>query len=162
MLLPVYETLPLVFAIGAVTMCALRGKAHHKLTTIAALLIVLALATVGPQIRLFMPYITEIGFVTMIAALMTLPMDAFSRFLLYWTLAALFAYTMAGEKMPWLNVHIALPLSILAGRSIGSLISGLELRIDLPPLQRWAPAIAAWGAAAAAVLIFLFNGTSGP
>ena len=41
-------------------------------------------------------------------------MDALSRFLFYWTLAALFAFTLAGEKMPWLNVHLALPLSLLA------------------------------------------------
>lgn len=160
MLLPVYETLPLVFAVGAVTLCALRGKARHKLVTIAALLIVIALATVGARVPVIGAYRTEAGFVTVIAATLALPMDALSRFLLYWTLSALFAYTVAGEKMPWLNVHIALPLSILAGRSIGSLVSGLELRIDLPPVQRWAPVGGAWAAAAMAVLIFLFAGVN--
>jgi len=160
MLLPVYELLPLVFAAGAVAFSALKGKAHHKLIAIAALMVVIALATVGREIPLIGAYRTEAGFVTMIAAMLALPMDALSRFLLYWTLSALFAYTLAGEKMPWLNVHIALPLSILAGRAIGGLLSGMKLQVDLPPLQRWAPVAGAWGAAAMAVLIFLFVGTS--
>ena len=135
-----------------------RGKARHKLITLAALAIVIALATVGGQVPLVGPHRTEAGFVTMIAAMLALPMDALSRFLLYWTLSALFAYTAAGEKMPWLNVHIALPLSILAGRSIGGLVSGLELRVDLPPVQRWAPVAGACLAAATAVAIFIFAG----
>ena len=158
MLLPVYELLPLVFALGAVAFYALRGNARHKLISIAALAIVIALATVGGQVPVIGAYRTEAGFVTVIAAMLALPMDALSRFLLYWTLSALFAYTLAGEKMPWLNVHIALPLSMLAGRAIGGLVSGLELRIDLPPIQRWAPVGGAWAAAAMAVLIFLLAG----
>jgi len=158
MLLPVYELLPLVFALGAVAFYALRGKAGHKLITLAALAIVIALATVGDQVPLIGQHRTEAGFVTMIAAMMALPMDALSRFLLYWTLSALFAYTAAGEKMPWLNVHIALPLSVLAGRSIGGLVSGLELRVDLPPAQRWAPVAGACLSAATAVAIFIVAG----
>ena len=114
MLLPVYELLPLVFALGAVVFYALRGKTRHKIITVAALATVILLATVGGHIPLVGQHRTEAGFVTMIAAMLALPMDALSRFLLYWTLSALFAYTAAGEKMPWLNVHIALPLSILA------------------------------------------------
>jgi uncharacterized protein (TIGR03663 family) len=158
MLLPVYELLPLVFAMGAVAFCALRGSARHKLMTITALAIVIGLATAGRQVPFIGPYRTEAGFVVVIAAMLALPMDALSRFLLYWTLAALFAYTVAGEKMPWLNVHIALPLSMLAGRAIGSLVSGLELRLDLPPWQRWAPVAGACMAAATAVAVFVLAG----
>ena len=158
MLLPVYELLPLVFALGAVIFCALRGDSRQKLTTIAALAIVIVLATVGGQVPLIGPHRTEAGFIVVIAAMLALPMDALSRFLLYWTLSALFAYTVAGEKMPWLSVHIALPLSMLAGRSIGGLVSGLELRLDLPPWQRWAPIAGACLAAAMAVAVFVMAG----
>jgi len=158
MLLPVYELLPLVFALGAVAFCALRGNVRHKLITLAALVIVIVLATAGTQVPLVGPYRTEAGFVVVISAMLALPMDALSRFLLYWTLSALFAYTVAGEKMPWLNVHIALPLSMLAGRAIGSLVSGLELRLDLPPWQRWAPIAGACLAAAVAVAVFVVAG----
>ncbi len=160
MLLPVYELLPMVFALGAVAFCVFRGSTRHKVVTLAALMIVVALAAVGGQVPLLGPYRTEAGFVTVIAAMLALPMDALSRFLLYWTLSALFAYTVAGEKMPWLNVHIALPLSMLAGRSIGSLVSGLELRVDLPPWQRWAPLAGAWLAAALAVAVFVLGGVN--
>jgi uncharacterized protein (TIGR03663 family) len=160
MLLPVYELLPMVFALGAVAFCVFRGSTRHKVVTLAALMIVVALAAVGGQVPLLGRYRTEAGFVTVIAAMFALPMDALSRFLLYWTLSALFAYTVAGEKMPWLNVHIALPLSMLAGRSIGSLVSGLELRVDLPPWQRWAPLAGAWLAAALAVAVFVLGGVN--
>ena len=163
MLLPVYEFLPLVFALGTVVFCFLRGKRSQKLVALAALGIVFALAMVGAQIPLMGPYRTEAGFVTIIAAMLVLPMDALTRFLLYWTLSALFAFTIAGEKMPWLNVHIALPLALLAGRSIGRLISGLELRVAMPPLRRWAPlALATLSTALATGLFVLAGAESGP
>ncbi len=37
----------------------------------------------------------------------------------YWGLSSLFAYSFAGERMPWLTVHITLPLIILAGWAFG-------------------------------------------
>jgi predicted membrane-bound mannosyltransferase len=78
-------------------------------------------------------------------------------------LSALFALTVAGEKMPWLNVHIALPLALLAGRSLGSLIAGLEARVELPPLRRWAPlALATLSTALAAGVFVLAGAESGP
>jgi uncharacterized protein (TIGR03663 family) len=44
----------------------------------------------------------------------------------YWAITATFAYTYAGEKMPWLTVHIALPLILLAGWAIGKVIESLD------------------------------------
>lgn len=44
----------------------------------------------------------------------------------YWTITSILAYTYAGEKMPWLTVHIALPLILLAGWSIGRLIESVD------------------------------------
>jgi uncharacterized protein (TIGR03663 family) len=40
----------------------------------------------------------------------------------YWAITSLLAYTVAGEKMPWLTVHITLPMILLSGWSIGYLI----------------------------------------
>ncbi len=40
----------------------------------------------------------------------------------YWVVTSLLAYTLAGEKMPWLTVHIALPMILISGWSIGALI----------------------------------------
>ena len=36
-------------------------------------------------------------------------------FLLWWTVATWVIYTVAGEKMPWLTVHFALPMAMLTG-----------------------------------------------
>ena len=41
--------------------------------------------------------------------------------LLFWSVLSLAAYSLAGEKMPWLTVHIALPLLLAAGWGIGFL-----------------------------------------
>lgn len=41
---------------------------------------------------------------------------------LFWGLTALAAYSFAGEKMPWLTVHITLPLSLAAAWGIGFLL----------------------------------------
>ena len=49
--------------------------------------------------------------------------------LVFWSVSALFAYTMAGERMPWLTVHIALPMLLAAGWGFGYLV-------DRTPWQR--------------------------
>ena len=54
--------------------------------------------------------------------------DRFTRFLVFWAAATLIAYTLAGEKMPWLLVNISLPLIILAGRAINDLASNVPWR----------------------------------
>ena len=42
-----------------------------------------------------------------------------ARLLAWWFLAMLAALSLAGEKMPWLNVHLAVPLALLAGLALG-------------------------------------------
>ncbi len=49
----------------------------------------------------------------------------FPLFLLGWTALSWIAYTLAGEKMPWLLVHIALPSIFLAGWGAGRLLDGV-------------------------------------
>jgi len=41
----------------------------------------------------------------------------------YWSVTALVLYTFAGERMPWLTVHIALPLIMLSGWAYGRFLS---------------------------------------
>lgn len=41
--------------------------------------------------------------------------------LIFWSITSLLAYSIAGEKMPWLTVHITLPMILLSGWSIGYL-----------------------------------------
>ena len=44
---------------------------------------------------------------------------SFDVFLLYWLLLTLALLLMAGEKMPWLSIHLTLPIIMIAGRGLG-------------------------------------------
>lgn len=46
------------------------------------------------------------------------PLFVFS-FLIFFSVTALVAYSYAGEKMPWLTVHITMPMILLAGYAFG-------------------------------------------
>ena len=48
--------------------------------------------------------------------------DLFGRFLLFWAAVNLALFILASEKMPWLLVHVALPIILLAGRTAGHLV----------------------------------------
>ncbi len=44
-------------------------------------------------------------------------------FLLFWTVGAALLYSVAGERMPWLNDHIVLPMTLLGGWWLGRYVS---------------------------------------
>lgn len=46
--------------------------------------------------------------------------------LAWWAVSALFAFSIAGEKMPWLTVHITLPMILLTGWGLGQVIERLD------------------------------------
>ncbi len=52
----------------------------------------------------------------------------FPLFLLLWSLLSWVAYIYAGEKMPWLFVHIVLPHILLAAWGVGRWLDGLRWR----------------------------------
>ncbi|MGD2207614.1 MAG: hypothetical protein PVH17_12645, partial [Anaerolineae bacterium] len=54
--------------------------------------------------------------------------DLFDAFLIFWTISTLFIYSWAGEKMPWLVVHPALPMIVLTSRFAGDLLARLDWR----------------------------------
>ncbi len=47
----------------------------------------------------------------------TEPLLPIPAIFVFWTITSLIAYTLAGEKMPWLTVHIAFPMLLTAGWS---------------------------------------------
>ncbi len=47
-------------------------------------------------------------------------------FLGYWTITSLVLFSYAGEKMPWLTVHIALGMILVAGWAIGKLLDSVD------------------------------------
>ena len=50
----------------------------------------------------------------------------FPLFLAFWFIGALVAFSWAGEKMPWLVTHIALPGNLLAAWGLGRLIDSID------------------------------------
>ena len=56
------------------------------------------------------------------------PAPLFPLFLAFWFVGALVAFSWAGEKMPWLVTHIALPGNLLAAWAIGRMIDALDWR----------------------------------
>ena len=45
--------------------------------------------------------------------------------LLFWGISSLIAFSIAGEKMPWLTVHITIPFLTLAGAALGTYIDSI-------------------------------------
>jgi uncharacterized protein (TIGR03663 family) len=48
--------------------------------------------------------------------------------LIYWSVISLLAFSVAGEKMPWLTVHITLPMLLTAGFSVGFLVDRVRAK----------------------------------
>ena len=46
-------------------------------------------------------------------------------FIGYWAISTLLAYSFAGERMPWITVHITQPLILLAGWAIGHFVDSM-------------------------------------
>lgn len=44
----------------------------------------------------------------------------------FWIITSIIAYSVAGEKMPWLTVHIALPLILFTGWGLGQLVESIN------------------------------------
>ena len=52
----------------------------------------------------------------------------FVAFMLWWVATSWIGYSVAGEKMPWLTVHLALPMILLGAWLAGRLLEGIEWR----------------------------------
>ncbi|MBN1639949.1 MAG: TIGR03663 family protein [Anaerolineae bacterium] len=52
----------------------------------------------------------------------------FVGYLVYWTLSAWLIYSWAGEKMPWMLVHVVQPMIVLSGRFADDLLHGVDWR----------------------------------
>ncbi len=50
------------------------------------------------------------------------PRAPFLPFVIFWTCLALALYSWAGEKMPWLMMHIVVPMHLLGGWTLGRLL----------------------------------------
>jgi uncharacterized protein (TIGR03663 family) len=51
----------------------------------------------------------------------------FNMFCIYWWIMSLIVYSWAGEKMPWMAIHILLPMIILAAQMIADIIKSRDM-----------------------------------
>lgn len=160
---PAYEYLALLFAGPALLYFSLRGGPRSWLLT--------AMTTVALLFFFGADSFAENSAVTA-AQLAMLPLGAvalflavrgtiFERFLVFWTAATLVAYSIVGERMPWLSVHTALPLIVLAGYSAGRILgrtstSGPAPGVPARRLQLLSRAVA-MGAGLAAIVLAVFS-----
>ncbi|GAB4526317.1 MAG: TIGR03663 family protein [Anaerolineae bacterium] len=63
----------------------------------------------------------------------------FAALLIYWVISALFIYSWAGEKMPWLTVHLTLPFIFLAAWTVDRALGSVDWR------EAWARGGAVFG-----------------
>lgn len=85
--------------------------------------------------------------------------DGLARLLAWWFLGTLLALSYAGEKMPWLTVHLAVPLALLAALALGRVLPDLMRRASVRGLPRLAwPPLAAAGAASVLLLALALRG----
>jgi sugar lactone lactonase YvrE len=54
----------------------------------------------------------------------------------FWAITSMVAYSIAGEKMPWLTVHITLPAILCAAWAIGRLIDSIDWQV-FKERRRW-------------------------
>ncbi|GCE25431.1 hypothetical protein KDA_09150 [Dictyobacter alpinus] len=81
---------------------------------------------------ILIPLYEQIGLVFGLAGLMRclLYPDRFRLFLVYWFVGTLGIYTWAGEKMPWLMIHMAMPMLLLAAIGLEPLVARVHLLIN--------------------------------
>ncbi|MFA7248428.1 MAG: flippase activity-associated protein Agl23 [Dehalococcoidia bacterium] len=67
--------------------------------------------------------------------------DHFVAMMLWWFAGTLLALSVAGEKMPWLTIHLALPVVILAGYVLGKAVPGAARAV-----REGTGSVLSWGA----------------
>jgi sugar lactone lactonase YvrE/predicted membrane-bound mannosyltransferase len=158
--IPVYEFVPLALSLAAMAYYAIRGRLTNALFMAGGMLAILALLIAPPwfDVQKVSSLHVILPFTIVLIGIFSFSMDRVTRFLMFWLVITAFTLTIAGEKMPWLNVHIALPLAVLAGRFVGDMVEHSDLRADLPKLERLAPFMYVAIASALAVFVFVIVG----
>lgn len=160
--IPVYEYLTLGLSLAAMAYFAIRGRRNNAIIYAAGLLAVvlslLAPDSINPAILKVDLFHVWVPFGLILLGVFIFDMKPFDRFLVFWLVTTYFALTVASEKMPWLNVHIALPLAVLAARFVDEILNRGDIRDDLPSLEKIAPFLYAAIASALAIVVFVIVG----
>jgi len=132
--LPLYEFLPYLVGILAMFWYGFKYRALHLLVVLTW--IVLAITyhiLLRPQLLPIAPNLAEPIALVFLAALVPLaffatydaenPDSLFTSFIFTWVVGALVIFSWAGEKMPWLTMHLTIPLAFVAGWALEKLLA---------------------------------------
>lgn len=144
MFFPAYEFLILMAAGPAMLYYTLRGGWRSGLLTAAAVVALLTFFGADSFGGGLVVQAAGVAMLPLAAGTLFLAVrgTAFERFLVFWTAAALVAYSIVGERMPWLSVHTTLPAAVLAGYTLGRLIGGTQTA-GSGGAKRWARELSA-------------------
>jgi uncharacterized protein (TIGR03663 family) len=127
MTLGLYETVIFFVSIAAIAVYTVRRGAN---VTVAAIGIILLAALVAIGIGAFTD--SKAVFAPFAIGLLAINLfalgkgDPFEWFLVHWLIISLILFMVAGEKMPWLTTHLALPAAVLAGKAVGDLLGSVQ------------------------------------
>jgi uncharacterized protein (TIGR03663 family) len=160
MFIPSYEMLALLFAGPALLYYSLKGGLRSSILTVVAALSLLAFFGADSfEPGGFLEAVAVAGLpVGLIAAFFAVRGTPFERFLVFWTASSIVAYSYFGEKFPWLFVHMALPIALLAGYTIGKVASNVNwkgLRWGRPAGRPYAEFARRWALPAAIAVVVL-------
>lgn len=126
-LLTIYEFLPMGASLVGASYQALRRSLGWTLILVGGSIpLLLVLRQISPP--LFPPSAAASILIVLALVLHRLRAEPFFTFLVYWSVASFLAYGVAGEKMPWLSLNLALPLILLGGKLIGQFLERLDWR----------------------------------
>jgi len=119
LVIPLYEQVALVFGTAGLVYYFLHRRTRFALATGAAFVVttLLTLFSGGKVADLFALLMIASG----VAFLLSRPRSLLVNLFLFWTVATWGIYTFAGEKMPWLTIHILLPTYVVAALYLGHL-----------------------------------------
>lgn len=54
----------------------------------------------------------------------------------WWVISSILAFTIAGERMPWLTYHMAWPMILMTGWAVGQIVENVSFQLTLEKPQR--------------------------
>ena len=136
LVIPLYEQVGVVFGAAGLVyyfLHASQKRAGVNLALISGgLFVAFTLLTLflGPTLpKALYELLALLMIVSGVVLLLSRPRSPLINFLLWWTVTTWGLYTFAGEKMPWLTVHIMLPTYMVAALYLGHLFTARCLSV---------------------------------
>jgi len=144
-MLPAYAYVPLVLAAIGVTYQAVRSGLRSTFFLLSAVVLMPVMAVVYAVHSSYgLPLVVAI----IALAVAALPGQPLRQLLLTWFGGLLFGLSVAGEKMPWLAIHLEVPLILLAAMTVQDALSAALSAAAIRPRRIFAlPAAALLGVA---------------